>query len=208
MISYCATSVHTSALLGLWETFGLYSNFTRGFVKSTLVTAVNIKPGNQLGGLNTAVVMSHMFLQHEGENTLTVPGRALQLWLPSWTPPASSSPAPPSTCLTARSSWHSSIHLNISLPSLSPQPPPLFHFPTPTFLGRMEQPTKDRLKCCSGNCRSAVQCRNYVGATFQFDIIRTGYWNGDMATQHLWPETESVVNTKNLYVIGFQVMDV
>lgn len=61
VISYCATSVYPSALLGLGETFGLYSNFARGFIKSALVTAANRKPRNQPGGLNAAAVVSPCF---------------------------------------------------------------------------------------------------------------------------------------------------
>lgn len=61
VISHCATSAYPSALLGLGETFGLYSNFARGFIKSTLVTAANRKPWNQPGGLNAAVVVSPCF---------------------------------------------------------------------------------------------------------------------------------------------------
>lgn len=89
-----------------------------------------------------------------------------------------SRPVAPWLCSFPLALVHSVKHLSAP----PPQPPPLFHIPpAPTFLGRMEQPTKDRLRRCSGDCRSAVQCRNYcIGATFQFNIIRPGYWTNPL----------------------------
>lgn len=190
VISYCATSVHPSALLGLGETFGLYSNITRGFIKSTMVTGVNRKPGKQPGGLNTSVVMSPCFYSMKDETCW----HSLVELCSFGSHPFHSPPR----AFFALSSWHSSIQLKISPPALLTTTtafvtlPLLQHF----WGGWSSQPK-------TGDCRSAAQCRDYVGTTIQFNIIRTWYWTGNIAAHQFLAVTIKKKSLENLYVIHF-----